>query len=359
MRRILALLGVVGLSLGGYMVGKVTAATPLATADEINTVEVSSRALKGLVKVTVRLPAALRQQGAPAEDCGSGFFYKPNLLITNYHVVQDAENIRVQLFDGRTVPAKIYGIDPGLDLAVLQVSGVNAPATLKFGNSERLLSGQKLIVLGSPFGFQNHVSTGVLSTVARTDPPAEDIGLEIPQMLFTTATIQACNSGGPVLDSRGAVVGVADANLSTVGLTVGLIGLAIPSSVVQQSVKDLEQFGVPQRGSLGITMKNLSELDPYTRNLTGLNSTDGAIVEEVPAGSVGARAGLRGTTRDVQGQLVTLGDIIIAVDGRRVKDQYDITRAVAAKRPGQSLTLKVWRNKKEINLKVNLTRRTR
>lgn len=351
----------VGVSLvagAAYLTGRVTAQRALITPDEINTVEVTSSALKAVVRIDVRIPKGQLQQGEDPVETGSGFFYKPNLIITNYHVVQYQESITVTLYDGRTVNAKLEGVDPGIDIAILRVSGVNAPKTLTFGSSAQLIPGQKLMVIGSPFRYPNFISTGVFSTAARTPTPGEDIGLEIPNMLLTTASIQIGNSGGPVLNSRGAVVGVADANLSTNNFAPGLIGLAVPSDLVAQSVEDLERVGVPQRGTLGVSLVDLGNLDPAFRRGVGLTSSEGALVDEVPAGSTGARAGLRGSLRNAQGQLVTLGDVIVGVDGNRVRNQFDVIRFVAGKRPGESVNLKVWRNRKEVTVRAQLLKRT-
>ncbi|WP_245557537.1 S1C family serine protease [Deinococcus peraridilitoris] len=341
-----------------YVSGRVSAQRALITPDEINTVEVTSSALKAVVRVDVRIPKAQLQPGEDPIETGSGFFYKPNLIITNYHVVQYQESITVTLYDGRTVNARLEGVDPGIDVAILRVSGVNAPKTLQFGSSAQLIPGQKLMVIGAPFRYQNSISTGIFSTTARTPPPGEDIGLEIPSMLLTTASIQFGNSGGPVLNSRGAVVGIADANLSSNNLAPGLIGLAVPSDLVAQSVEDLEKVGVPQRGTLGVSLVDLGNLDPAFRRGVGLTSSEGALVDEVPAGSTGARAGLRGSLRNAQGQLVTLGDVIVSVDGNRVRSQFDVIRLVASKRPGEYITLKVWRNKREVNVRAQLLKRT-
>lgn len=359
MRRWAAVAGLCALvGLGGYFSGRVTAQRALITPDEINTVEVTSSALKAVVRVDVRIPKSQLQQGEDPIETGSGFFYKPNLIITNYHVVQFQDNITVTLYDGRKATAKLEGVDPGIDIAILRVSGVSAPRTLAFGSSARLIPGQKLIVIGTPLRYQNFISTGVFSTTERTAPPAENIGLEIPSMLLTTASIQFGNSGGPVLDSRGNVVGVADANLAANNFAPGLIGLAIPADLVAESAQDLERVGIPQRGTLGVTFVDLGDLDPAFRRGVGLTSSEGALVDEVPAGSTGARAGLRGSVRNAQGQLVTLGDVIVSVDGQRVRNQYDVVRFVSAKRPNQTVTLKVWRNRKEVTVKALLLRRT-
>lgn len=345
---------------GAYLLGRVSAQRALVTPDEINTVEVSQKSLAALVRIDVRIRADALQQGEDPNDVGSGFFYKPNRIVTNYHVVRDQQALTVTLNDGRRFAATVDAVDPGIDIAILQVKGVTAPRTLAFGQSGRLLPGQKLIALGAPLQYNNFISTGVYSTATRRLDRSDGLGQEVGQYLLTTATVQPGSSGGPVLDSRGAVIGVADANASSNSLIPGVIGAVIPSDVVSQSLADLERVGVPQRGTLGVTLVDLDDLDPALRQLAGLTSNQGALVDEVPADTAGARADLRGSLKNSKGQLLApLGDIIVAIDGRRVTSRFDVIRAVAAKRPGQVVTLTVWRNKKEVAVKVTLLKRSR
>ena len=344
---------------GAYLTGRVTAQRALVTTDEINTVEVSQKALPALVRVDVRIKKDQLQPGEDPNDVGSGFFYKSNLIVTNYHVVQFQESLSIVMYDGKRVNATVEGVDPGIDIAILKVAGVTAPRTLVFGDSSRLIPGQKMIVLGTPLKYNNFVSTGVFSAITRDlGQRADGLGQEIGQYGLTTASIQGGSSGGPVLDSRGSVVGVADANASSNTLVPGVIGAFVPSELVAQSLSDLEKIGVPQRGTLGVTLVDLDNLDPALRQLAGLTSNQGALVDEVPAGTAGARSGLRGSLRNNKGQLLSpLGDVVVAVDGKRITNSYDLIRAVALKRPGQAVALKVWRNRKEVTVSVTLLKR--
>lgn len=361
----LRLLGVTAVLLGTgaglYAAGQVNAQRSLVTNDEVNTVEVSRAALPAVVRIDNKLRPEVLQVGDDPLDVGTGFFYSKDIVVTNYHVVQDSESLTVILYNGRRVPAKVIGRDPGIDIALLKVTGVTAPKTLGFGNSARLIAGQKLIVLGTPLRFQNFISTGIFSMWASSsDIPRNDgLGGEIGRYLLTTASIQGGNSGGPVLDSRGAVVAVSDANAAQNQLAQAVIGVAIPSDLVKQSVEDLIKIGVPQRGTLGATLHDLDNLDPALRSLAGLSSSEGALVWDVPAGSAGARAGLRGSLRNSKDQLLApLGDIIVAVDGQRVRNSADANRLVANKRPGQVVRLRVWRNKRSVDVNVTLLKRT-
>jgi serine protease Do len=345
---------------GAYLIGRVTAQRALVTADEINTVEVAQKNLPAVVRVEVRIRKDQLQPGDDTTEVGSGFFFRPNLIVTNYHVVQYQESLSVVLSSGKRVNATVEGVDPGIDIATLKVVGVTAQKTLEFGDSTRLLPGQKLTTLGTPLKYNNFVSTGVFSTTTRSlGQRADRLGQEIGEYGLTTATIQPGSSGGPVIDSRGLVVGVADANAASNSLVPGVIGAFIPSELVKQSLSDLDKDGIPQRGTLGISLVDLDDLDPALRQLAGLTSNQGALVDEVPAGTAGARSGLRGSLRNNKGQLLSpLGDVVVAVDGRRITSSYELIRAVALKRPGQTVALKIWRNKKEVTVTVTLLKRT-
>jgi S1-C subfamily serine protease len=344
----------------GYFTGLTTAQTKLVTPDEINTVEIVGRSRRAVVTVFAKIAPEARQPGEPEDVISSGFFYKSNLIVTNYHAIADNPvAVSVQLFDGRRVPATIEAIDQGIDIALLKVSGVTAPTTLKFSNSQDVTPGQKLITLGSPSGKPNSVAVGVASSYNRITEFNDDIGVEIPEMLLMDVNIQLGNSGGPVLDSRGNVVSVVDANLTNAVASGGVIGLAIPSNLVSESLSDLEKFGVSQRGQLGANLKDLTELEPITLKLAGFTSSNGAMVVEIEPGGPAAKAGVRAASLNRDGKLETLGDIVIKVDSVAVRNKFDVVQEVAKRRPGQGVTLTVWRNKQPVQLKVQITARTR
>ncbi len=344
----------------GQMTAPVTAQEPLVVPDEINTVEVVQRAMPAVVQVNNTLaPEALMPGDEPVE-VGTGFFYKSDRIVTAYHVVQNSQHLTVTLYNGRTVEATVEGLDPGIDVAVLRVTAANAPKTLDFGNSAGLLPGQKLITIGSPLKIQNYVGTGLFSVMAPASqiPRTDNLASEVGKYIVTTASIQGGNSGGPVLDSRGTVVGMANANAAANSMTAGLIGIAVPGDLVRQTLTDLEQTGAPQRGNLGVTLVALEDLDPALRQLAGLTSNQGVLVDEIQAGSAAGRAGLRGSLRNLRGQLLApLGDIIVAVDGKAVSKPFDVTALVAAKRPGDTVRLTLWREGRRQELNVTLQQR--
>lgn len=330
----------------------------LTTPEEVARVEVIRRAIPAVVKISgiVRDP----QTGNEGPTNGSGFFYSSNRIITNYHVVQDLRDISVELFDGRSFPGTVFAVDKGIDIAILSIQGATAPAQLSFGSSQSLPTGMGLVVIGSPFGQRNLTSYGILSgigpTTAQKNDLDPDIGSEIGDLIFTDARIVQGNSGGPVLDLQGRVVGVANSILGDIS-GIGGIGVAIPGDLVKQSVQDLERFGVPQRGGLRATLVDLADLDPLLLGKVGLLSTKGAMVEKVEPGGPAAQAGLRPAQRDQRGKLTGLGDIILAVNGKAVRNAGEITQSIARFRPGDKVKLTVWRNGRNLEVTVAMVAR--
>ncbi len=316
--------------------------------------------------IQAALPAVVKIQGTPTYSggegavWGSGFFYTNRRIVTNYHVVDGLKDLTVTLHDGRSYPAEVFAVDRGIDLAILEAQGTTAPATLTFARSDRVLAGQTALVLGSPFGKRNLVSLGIVAGSGPFDYVGQlggdDVGIEIPEIYYTDARVEPGNSGGPLIDGRGRVIGVIDAVLGGAS-GIGGLGIAIPAYLVVQSIHDLEQFGVPQRGWLGATLVDLTELDPLTLRLAGLKSAQGAMVDRVQKGSPADTAGLQGARRDRYGKLVELGDVIVAVNGKDVRNRFEVVREIARRRPGEKVRLTLWRNGKKTTVTVQLTAR--
>lgn len=313
------------------------------------------------------LPAVVRVQGSAlspgGEDVvGTGFFVGPSRVVTNYHVIRDLKDLTVRLADGRTFLAERYAVDPGIDLALLTVRGARAPGVLAFAQVEarRLPLGMGVVLVGFPYGQGPLASFGILSGVGPLEVPLPDpsVGTEVGEYLFTDAPLTVGNSGSPLINLQGEVVGlVADVIGGPAG--IGGIGVAVPGDLVAQSIADLERFGLPQRGWLGASLISLDELPPVLLRAVGLTSTQGAMVDRVEPGSPAARAGLKGAQRDTQGRLLALGDVILAVDGVAVKDKADVVRLVAQRRPGDRVRLTLWRDRRRLEVTVVLMARPR
>lgn len=314
--------------------------------------------------IRAALPAVVRIEGTPTfapevsgPIWGSGFFYHPNRVITNYHVVEGMSNLKVTLNNGQSYPAQAYAVDRGIDIAILNVEGVQAPAVLQLSDSASFDPGEPVLALGSPYGEVTLVSSGIISGVGSFafyeqfgDP---EVGSEIYSILYTDAHIEPGYSGGPLLNQSGQVIGVIDAVLGGLAGVAG-IGIAIPAAQVLESTRDLERYGAPQRGWLGATLVGLSDLDPLLLNLAGLSQPQGTMVEEVEPGSPAEAAGLKAATRDRFGKLVALGDVILAVNGQAVDSPLAVTRAVAKHRAGDSISLTLWREQKQVELPLKL-----
>jgi len=334
-----------------------SASAQVASADEAARVKVIKDALPAVVKIHGTPTYAGAEQGAV---WGSGFFYAADRIVTNYHVVDGLKGLTVTLNDGRSYPAEVFAVDRGIDIAVVKVHGATAPATLKFSPGAEAQPGQTAIVLGSPFGKRNLVSMGIISGSGPFDYAGQlgegEVGVEIPEVLYTDARVEPGNSGGPLLNAQGRVIGVIDAVLGGAS-GIGGLGIAVPAPLVVESIHDLEEFGVPQRGWLGAVLVNLDELDPLTLRLAGLKSAQGAMVDKVLPASPAEAAGLKGAKRDRYGKLVELGDVIVAVNGKAVKNRFDVIREIARHRPGEDVKLTIWRNGKKVEVVVRLTAR--
>lgn len=351
--------------------------------DEANTVEIAAKYGPGVVLVQSFIPGQALPQNVPPQfapffapflqppqvGTGSGFFVDAEgHILTNFHVVQGADRLQVRLQgDPKTYPAELVGSVPALDLALLKVE-VKPPVVLPLGDSDKLLVGQKAIAIGNPFGLEFTVTTGVISAI-RQNPGAVDP--LVPKLIQTDTPINPGNSGGPLLDSRGQVVGINTAILSPTG-QVGApqysgIGFAIPINLVKEwlpAMKAGKQVSeaevLAKRPRLGVEVLPLSALPPNLRAQYGLPD-QGLSVQRVSPGSPAAQAGLRGATRFVSladpstGQTVQVGvdgDVLLEADGRPLDQAPDLQNLLANLKPGQPVTLKVWRQGKTLEVRV-------
>jgi 2-alkenal reductase len=276
-----------------------------------------------------------------AEGTGSGFIWDDaGHIVTNAHVVQGASRIRVQLDDSEPLPARLIGIAPSYDLAVIRL--VNKPANIRpipVGTSGDLLVGQSVFAIGNPFGLSKTLTAGIVSALGRTLPVSN--GREIPDVIQTDAAINPGNSGGPLLDSAGRLIGVNTAILSQSGSSAG-VGFAIPVDLVNQIVPQLIERGTLPRPGIGISVADES----LARRL-GIR---GVAVMGVEPGSPAAEAGLM--PFDLQAGVV--GDIIIAVDRKPVANVLQLSKALEAIGVGGTANLLVMRGDDTRELTVRI-----
>lgn len=278
------------------------------------------------------------------EGTGSGFIWDDRgHIVTNFHVIQNADAAQVTLADHSSWKARRAGIAPDKDLAVLKIDAPKARLRpIPVGTSKDLQVGQKVFAIGNPFGLDQTLTTGVISALGRE---IESVTRRpIQGVIQTDAAINPGNSGGPLLDSAGRLIGVNTAIFSPTGASAG-IGFAIPVDTVNLIVPQLIRFGKVVRPGLGVQVAE----DQIARQL-GLR---GVLIVEVARGSAAARAGLRPTRRDTLGR-VRLGDVVIGIDGKKVESVNDLFLALEQYRVGDTVTVTVLRDGKRETVRVTL-----
>jgi serine protease Do len=263
---------------------------------------------------------------------GSGFIIDPSgIIVTNNHVIEDADEISVRLNDGTTLPAKLIGHDDKTDLALLKVTSKKPLPFAHFGDSDHARVGNWVIAIGNPFGLGSTVTAGIVSARNRdiAAGPYDDF-------IQTDAPINRGNSGGPLFDMDGAVVGVNSAIFSPSGGSVG-IGFAIPSNMVREVIGQLEKYGETRRGWLGVRVQSLS--DDIAEGM-GISGTQGALVANVTPGGPAAKGGIQD------------GDVIVTFDGKPVPDSRALPREVADTAVGKTVNVDLLRGGKKQTVRI-------
>lgn len=271
-----------------------------------------------------------------ASSLGSGFIIDPSgLVVTNNHVIEEADEVEVVFTDGRTLPADIVGVDPATDLAVLRIrgGGGNFPS-VRFGDSDAARVGDWVIAIGNPFGLGGSLTAGVISARGR------EIGGRYDDYLQTDVAINRGNSGGPLFNMDGQVVGVNTAIFSPTGASVG-ISFSIPSNIAAPIIRQLSEFGETRRGWLGV---NVQAVTADTAEALGLSSPRGAIVSRVDPDGPAYAAGIE------------RGDLILAFDGAIVPDDRRLPRMVADTAIGSRVTIDVLRRGEPLTLEIEVAR---
>jgi S1-C subfamily serine protease len=289
----------------------------------------------------------------PVEGAGSGFLIDVDgHILTNYHVVQGAQTIEVTLGDLTRYKAKLIGEDTRNDIALIQIDTQGHKLTpLTLGDSRNLLVGQRALAIGNPFGFSSTLTTGIVSALGRTVQTSENTFID--EAIQTDASINRGNSGGPLLDSHGQVIGINSAIYAPTGTTAG-IGFAIPINTARRVAEDLIKFGRVRRATLGAEGRALW---PGLAEALKLSVQQGILIERVEPGGAAAAAGIRGGNKSMVAGLQELrvgGDVLIAVDGKTITNQMDLNLMLNRSQPGNTVTLTIVRDGKQINIPVKL-----
>jgi putative serine protease PepD len=289
---------------------------------------------------------------------GSGFVIdKAGHIVTNYHVVAGAKSVEVSFSNSDNMKAKIVGADPSTDIAVLQVDARSrALAPLPFGNSDRVRVGDSVVAIGNPLGYDRSVTAGIVSAVQRAISAPNQYPID--HVIQTDAPINHGNSGGPLINSRGQVIGV-NAQIATgnpaSGGNIG-IGFAIPINTVRTVVAQLIKNGKVEHPFIGITAKAVT---PEIAKLFNLPAQHGLLVATVEPGTGAAAAGLRAGSDQAVVSGVSWpvgGDLIVSADGVSLSSVDQLRDLISAKKPGQSISLEVYRGKNKLTVKVKLGR---
>jgi serine protease Do len=269
----------------------------------------------------------------PMHGLGSGFIVRPDgLILTNAHVVKDAQHVTVTLADHREFHAKVLGMDPATDVAVLKIESHDLPV-VRMGDASQLEVGDYVLAIGAPYGLEETASAGIVSAKARSLP-----GDQYVPFIQTDVAVNPGNSGGPLFDAHGNVVGINSQIYSNTGGFQG-VAFAIPIDVAQRVQEQIVTTGKVQHAKLGVMIQ------PVDQSLAGsfkLDSPRGALVSRVEPDSAAARAG------------VEPGDVILKFDGKDIADSGALSANVGMSAPGKTVALEVWRNGKAVDLKATL-----
>ena len=293
--------------------------TSIEKASNFSLTEIFERTEESVVQVNIRSDNAINNRG----NMGSGFVYKDDgYIITNHHVVDNAERVTITFLDGESYIAKIIGTDADLDIAVLKVEiGSTYLQPIPIGDSSHLKVGEPIAAIGNPFGLSGSMTSGIISQIGRLLP--QDSGYSIPDVIQTDAAINPGNSGGPLLNMKGEVVGMNTAIQSATGEFTG-VGFAVPSNTIKKVVPVLIRDGIFHHPWMGISG---SDVDPDLAKIRELNSSKGFLIATVIEGSPADTAGLQGVTitKEIDGREYALdGDIIIKIDDVVVRKISDI-----------------------------------
>ncbi len=275
-----------------------------------------------------------RDRDGPRRGAGTGFIIDPGgFILTNHHVIDGADRIMVQLTDGRSLKAERVGSDPDTDIALIKIESPEALPFATLGDSDRLRVGEWVVAIGNPLAYEHTVTVGVVSFIGR-----KLFDSSLDRYIQTDAAINFGNSGGPLINIRGEVIGI-NAAISS---RASNIGFAVPINQASAILPQLRDSGRVSRGYIGVMLR---DVDPDLQRALGLPSAEGALVQDVTPGSPGARAGLR------------TYDVIIAVDGTPIDGDDTLIQIIAARSPGSATTVQVLRDGRTLNVTLKLAER--
>ncbi len=330
------------------------------TQDEEQNIFVYEKCNEAVVNITTQVMGVNWFLEPVVQEGGSGsgsIIDERGYVVTNVHVISQANKISISLADGTSYPGTVVGQDIESDIAVLKFTPPENVKlkTIDFGNSDTLKVGQKVIAIGNPFALERTMTTGIVSGLGR--PIQESKNVIIRNMIQTDAAINPGNSGGPLLDTKGKMIGINTMIISNSGSSAG-VGFAVPVSTARRVVNDLLRYGKVRRGTLQITpVQMTSAIAQYA----GIKINYGILVSEVESGSNAEKAGITGGTQAVQygnrfkpTTIYLGGDIITGIDGIDIRTYADYTSALESKKPNDSVNVTVYRNGKFESLKVIL-----
>jgi len=281
----------------------------------------------------------MQQQPREVRSAGSGVIVDAanGYVITNHHVIDNANEIQVILRDNRNFKATVVGSDEGTDIAVLKLEDPKELTQLTLGDSDRVQVGDFVVAIGNPFGLQSTVTSGIVSALGRSGISPD--GYE--DFIQTDASINPGNSGGALINLEGELIGINSAIFSNSGGNIG-IGFAIPVNIAKSIMAQIVEFGKVRRGLLGVS---ISDFSADTAKAYGVDAREGALVQEIVSGSAAEKAG------------VLVGDVIVAVDGKTVRNAAELRTTIGVKRSGDSVKLDVLRDGKRRTLTTKLDER--
>lgn len=329
-------------------------AAPAFDTEEQQNIAVYKKALPSVVNITSTAVAFDFFYGpVPQQGQGSGFILnKEGLILTNNHVINNAQRVEVKLSNKHTYKARVLAVDKNHDLALLKIDNAPDLTPAVLADSRGLIVGQRVYAIGNPFGLQGTMTRGIISAIRSIRGPEQN---PIEDAIQTDASVNPGNSGGPLLNSRGEVIGITTMIASNGADQSSGVGFAIPINTAKAVLSDFEKYGYVRRPSLDIVTLPIG---PDIAQQLGLPADYGILIDRVLPSGAAARAGLHGgNQRAYLGNIPVMlgGDLIVALDGQEIANAQDLSAAMNSHRAGDVVTLTIFRGRKRMDVKVTLS----